>query len=109
MRVCIPTTGDKGLDERVGEHFNKAITYTIVDLTKNTVESIKNSGDESYALKLMEEKGIEAIICSHIGYSILPTLEERGIVVYLGAYGRVKDAIRMWKSEMLHLATTKKK
>jgi predicted Fe-Mo cluster-binding NifX family protein len=108
MRVCVPTTGERGLEEMVGEHFNKAQTFTIVDTEKNSTENIRCLGDEWCPMTAMAEKNVDVLVCSHLGHTALSTLEELGISVYIGAYGRVKDAIRMWRSDMLHEATDKK-
>ena len=43
MKICIPTMGQKGLDEYVGEHFGRVPTYTIIDLENNSVKAISNT------------------------------------------------------------------
>lgn len=40
MKICIPTLGEKGLDEQVSEHFGSAPYFTIIDLESNGVEII---------------------------------------------------------------------
>jgi len=40
MKVCIPTTGEGGIDDFVGQHFGRVPTYTLVDLDTNEVEAI---------------------------------------------------------------------
>ena len=43
MKVCIPTMGDRGMEETVGGHFGRVPTYTLVD-TDSVIpeESIKS-------------------------------------------------------------------
>ena len=108
MRVCVPTAGERGLEEMVGEHFDKAQTFTIVDTERNSAETVFCSGDGWCPMKAMSEKNVDVLVCSHLGHSALSDLETLGISVYIGAYGRVKDAVRMWRSDMLHDATEKK-
>ena len=42
MKICMPTMGNGGLDGRVGEHFGRVPTYTIVDLETNNVKVVPN-------------------------------------------------------------------
>jgi predicted Fe-Mo cluster-binding NifX family protein len=79
-----------------------------VDTEKNSAETIRGNGDGWCPMKTMAENNVDVLVCSHLGHSALSDLEELGISVYIGAYGRVKDAVRMWRSDMLHEATEKK-
>ncbi|RLI91179.1 MAG: dinitrogenase iron-molybdenum cofactor biosynthesis protein [Candidatus Altiarchaeales archaeon] len=111
MRACIPTLGNKGLDEQIGEHFGYAPTFTIVDLETEKVEVIPNTshhmGGSGYPPELMQKKGVNIVLCSNLGRRAVGMFEEFGIEVYIGAKGTVRDAIRMWKDNMLQMATDK--
>ena len=45
MIIAIPTSGSKGLDEALCEHFGKAPTYTIADLSTGGLTVIDNTSD----------------------------------------------------------------
>jgi len=45
MKVCIPTEGEGGIDDLVGQHFGRVPTYTIVDLDTNEVEVTQNTSE----------------------------------------------------------------
>lgn len=111
MRVCIPTMGDKGLDEQIGEHFGRVPAFTIVDLKTGKVEVIPNTshhmGGSGYPPELMQKRGVDIMLCSNLGRRAIGMFEEFGIEVHIGAYGTVKDAIRMWENNMLQMATDK--
>lgn len=109
MRLCIPTMGIKGLDELVGEHFGRVPTYTMVNPDTNEVNVIENTsehmGGSGYPASLIAQKGIEVMICSGLGKRAIMMFEENGIMVYMGAHGTVRDAIKMWKDGGLQVAT----
>jgi len=111
MKVCIPTMGNKGLDEQIGEHFGRVPAFTIVDTETNEVEVIPNTshhmGGSGYPPELMQKKGVDIMLCSNLGHRAIGMFEEFGIEVYIGAYGTVKDTIRMWENNMLQMATDK--
>ena len=61
MKICVPTMGEKGLDELIGEHFGRVPTYTIVDLDTNAVKVIPNTsehmGGVGYPPEIMVKEG----------------------------------------------------
>lgn len=109
MKVCIPTMGDKGLNEQVGEHFGRVPTYTIVDTETGEVQIIQNTtthmGGTGYAPDLIQSRGAEVMLCSGVGRKAIQMFEEKSIMVYVGASGIVADAINMWKAGKLQAAT----
>ena len=111
MKICIPTMGNNGLDETVGEHFGRVPTFTVVDSETNDVEVIPNTsthmGGSEYPPELLNKKGVNLMLCSGLGHRAIKMFEEFGIEVYVGAHGTVKDAIKMWKDNTLQMATDK--
>ncbi|MFO7677002.1 MAG: NifB/NifX family molybdenum-iron cluster-binding protein, partial [Thermoplasmatota archaeon] len=45
MKICVPTMGNKGLEENIGEHFGRVPTYTIVDVENNKVKVVQNTSE----------------------------------------------------------------
>lgn len=109
MRICIPSMGDRGMDEMVGEHFGRVPYYTIYDTEKEEVEVIKNSsihtGGRGYAPELISENGVDVMLCGGLGRRAVSLFENRGIMVYVGARGKVNDAIDMYRKGQLSPAT----
>ena len=109
MRICIPTMGEAGLEEQVGEHFGRVPTYTLVDTETGEVKTIENTtvhmGGAGYAPDLIARHGAETMICGGLGRKAIGMFQEKGIMVYTGASGTVNDAINMWKAGSLQLAT----
>lgn len=109
MRICVPTMGNKGLDEMVGEHFGRVPTYTIINTESDEVEIIGNTsehlGGTGYPTEIIARTGTDVMICSGLGRRAIRMFEENGIMVYMGAHGTVRDAMKMWKDGGLQVAT----
>ena len=108
MKICIPTMGENGLDNQVGEHFGRVPTYTIVDLDTNEVKVIENTsehmGGQGYPPEIMAKEGVNAMVCRGLGRRAIMMFEELGIDVYIGASGTVKDVIDAFKQDRLQKA-----
>ncbi len=109
MKVCIPTMGNKGINEYVGEHFGRVPTYTLVDTKTNEITVVDNTsehtGGQGYPPEIIVQTGAEVMLCGGLGRRAISMFEELGIMVYVGASGTVKDALRMWKVGKLQPAT----
>ena len=109
MKICIPTIGENGLDNHVGEHFGRVPTYTIVDLDTNEVKVIQNTsehtGGQGYPPEIMAGEGVDVMVCRGLGRRAITMFEELGIDVYIGASGTVKDAIDSFKQGKLQKAS----
>ena len=108
MKICIPTMGEKGLDELVGEHFGRVPTYTIVNLDTNEVKVIPNTSEHmgglGYPPEIMAKEGVHVLVCRGLGRRAISMFDESGIEVYIGASGTVKDAISAYESGHLQKA-----
>ena len=108
MKVCIPTVGDKGLKDTVGEHFGRVPFYTIVDTETNEVRALRNTsehmGGRGYPPEIMSTAGVEVMICSGLGRRAIAMFEQMGIIVYTGARGSVEESIDDWKQNKLPIA-----
>jgi len=109
MKICVPTEGEKGLENIVGEHFGRVPTYTIVDLETNNVKVIPNTshhmGGQGQPPEIMAKEGVNIMICKGLGRRAIMLFEQLGIEVYIGATGNVKDAIDAYKNGKLKKAT----
>jgi predicted Fe-Mo cluster-binding NifX family protein len=109
MKICIPTIGNKGMDDVVGEHFGRVPTYTVVDLDKNEVKIVPNTshhmGGHGDPPEIMLKEGVNVMICQGLGRRAIDMFEGFGIDVYIGAYGTVKDAVDAFKQGKLQKAS----
>jgi len=109
VKVCVPTMGNRGLNEQIGEHFGRVPTYTIVNTDTGEAEVLPNTsmhmGGVGYAPEIMAKAGVDVMVCSGLGQRAIGMFEEAGIMVYVGAQGTVKDAVQLWKEGKLQPAT----
>ena len=109
MKICIPTMGESGLDDSVGEHFGRVSTYTIVDLDTDEVKVVSNvshhMGGHSDPPEIMAREGVNVMICQGLGRRAISMFEELGIEVYIGAVGTVRNAVAAFKLGRLQKAT----
>ena len=108
MKICIPTMGENGLSNRVGEHFGRVPTYTIVDLETNEVKVIPNvshhMGGMGYPPEIMAKEGVSVMVCQNLGRRAIAMFNELNIEVYIGASGTVEDAVAAFKEGRLQKA-----
>ena len=108
MKICIPTMGDKGLEDFVGEHFGRVPTYTIINLETDEVRIVPNishhTGGQGYPPEIMSQEGVDVMVCRGLGRRAITMFEEIGIEVYIGASGTVKDAIDAFRQGKLQKA-----
>ena len=109
MKICVPTMGNGGLDDWVGEHFGRVPTYTVVDLDTNKVKVIPNTshhmGGQVDPPEIMAREGVSVMICQGLGRRAINMFESLGITVYIGASGMVRDAVDMFKKGNLQKAS----
>jgi predicted Fe-Mo cluster-binding NifX family protein len=106
MKLCIPTLGRGGLEELVSEHFGRAPTFTVVDVTNNEVKVVENTGEHFGGVgntpDLVAGAGADILLCSGLGPRAINAFEQLGIEVYVGASGTVKETISAFQAGLLH-------
>jgi len=109
MKICIPTLGERGLDDSVGEHFGRVPTYTIVDLETEEVKIVPNishhMGGQGDPPEIMAREKVNVMICQGLGRRAISMFEGYGISVYIGAGGTVRDAVEAFKQHKLQKAS----
>lgn len=108
MKIAVPTDGEKGMDEQVGEHFGRVTHYTIYDIESKEVKAIGNTshhmGGDGYPPELLSKEGVEVLLCNGLGWRAIGMFKESSIRVYIGAQGTVRDAISKWENGELQEA-----
>jgi len=109
VKICVPTIGSKGLDERVSEHFGRAPTFTIVNVATNELKVLSNTskhmGGTGLPSQMIADADVDVVLCSGLGSGAITMFEQSGIEVYVGAQGTVREAIQAWQSGRLQMAT----
>jgi len=109
MRVAFPTYGDKSLEDEICSHFGRAPTFTIIDLENGNIRVIPNTsehmGGVGVAPELLAKERVDILVCSNLGPRAVQMFQSFGIKVYIGAFGRVRDALEAWKKGFLQEAS----
>jgi len=109
MKLCIPSMGDRGLDEQVGEHFGRVPFYTLVDPETKEVKVVPNNsghmGGQGYPAEILANMAIDAMLCGGLGRRAIQMFQDRGVMVYVGATGTVRDAVNAYENKSLEAAT----
>jgi len=100
-KLCIPTEGGGGLNGRVGEHFGRVPTFTLVDSDSGEVEVLDNTSEHMGGMglpaDLLVRAGAEVVLCQGLGRRAIQLLSEAGVSVCTGVSGTVAEAVAAWK------------
>lgn len=109
MKLGIPSLGDRGLEELVGEHFGRVPFYTIVDTETESVTVVPNTsehmGGRGYPPELLSQAGVDIMLCRGLGRRAVMMFEEMGIQVFVGVDGTISNAVDQWREGRLEMAT----
>lgn len=110
MRLGIPSLRPGGLDADVSAHFGHCELFTAVELTGNEVKevwTIDNDGEHNCMIPVqkMSNEGIDAVLIGGIGRRPLMEFQNKGIRVFVGAGGTVKDAVADFLTDSLREAS----
>ena len=109
MKVCVPTMGNKGMEDQVSEHFGRAPTFTVVETDTGKVEVLKNvsehMGGSGVPPEHLAKAGVKIMLSSGMGPRAITMFEQFGIAVFFGARGTVKETVALWKGGKLAPAT----
>lgn len=102
MIICVPTEGDRGLDEAVCQHFGRAVTFTLYDSATGEVRVMENRsehmGGSGTPPEHLGRENVSAVLAGGLGPKAIDLLNSKGIEVFVGASGTVKDAIDGWRN-----------
>ena len=108
-KICVPTAGRGGLDDRVGEHFGRVPTFTIFDTATRTVSVVDNTsehaGGSGLPADILSGLGVDVLLCQGAGRRALGIFGGNGIEVCIGVNGTAGEAIYAWKSGSLTSAS----
>lgn len=109
MKIGLPSTGTRGLDDMIGEHFGRVPYYAIVDSETMETKVIENTSNHMGGTlappELLKEKGVEVMICRGLGRKAVAMFNDMDICVYVEANGTIRECIDAFKKEELSVAT----
>ena len=110
MKIVIPTDGEKGIKEKVANHFGRCQTYTFLDEKGKVIETIENISEHMGGIglppELMKKHNADVLLCHDLGPRALNLCREFGIEVYTSTAETVEEIFAMWKNNQLKKATS---
>jgi len=110
MKLGIPSERPGGIDAGVSAHFGHCDLFTAVEIEGKEIKNvwtIDNDGEHNCMapIQKMMDAGIDAVLIGGIGRRPLFEFQNKGIKVYIGAEGTVKNALDNYMNETLMEAT----
>ena len=106
LKIAVPTTGNKLLNDRVADTFSRASTFTFVtvqngkimevDFIKNDAKELKQGAGPLVA-GIMKDYSVEIVLSGNIGpgaSSILKTINIK--IVHISSGLKVRNVINNW-------------
>ena len=108
IKIVIPTNGNKGLNDKVAEHFGRCQTYTLLDEKGNLLEIIDNISEHMGGVglppELMKKYGANVLLCKELGPRALNLCQQLEISIYVCQAKTVKEIFEMWKDKKIKKA-----
>ncbi|MEZ5334621.1 MAG: NifB/NifX family molybdenum-iron cluster-binding protein [Methanolobus sp.] len=94
MKLCIPSMGQNGIDDAVGQHFGKVPYYTLYDTESKEVSVISNTSEHNGGTglppEIMAKESVDIMLCGGLGRKAVVMFEQYGIDVFIGATGSIR-------------------
>lgn len=106
MRLCLPTTDDRGLEARLSPHFGSAPCFTLVDTASGRVEAVVNDHavhehGRCDPTRDLEGRELDAVVCLGLGRRALRRLQDAGIPVLVTGASTVAAALAEFHAGLL--------
>ncbi|MFP4117092.1 MAG: NifB/NifX family molybdenum-iron cluster-binding protein [Candidatus Aenigmatarchaeota archaeon] len=96
MKIGIPTLENNGEESKVAEHFGRANFYHIYDSKSEELDNVECEEHEEGSclpVQLLEKEGVDVIYAFGMGRRALRMLEEKGIEAKTGNYSTVGEVV----------------
>jgi predicted Fe-Mo cluster-binding NifX family protein len=110
MKICMPTSGNRGLEEEVFGHFGSAPYFTIYNTDTKEVLVLENNNEHHdhgmcRPLDVIGDHKIDAILTSGMGKRAVKILNDEGIKVFLLEGRNVEEAVKNFETNKLRELT----
>ncbi len=110
MKICITSYG-KSLEDGVDPRFGRCAYFLIIDSETGAAETVANESNAAVrgagiaSAQRMSDLGVEAVVTGHVGPNAFNALSAAGIRMYIGAVGRVAEALERFRKGELEEPT----
>lgn len=104
-RIAIPVVLPEGLSSAVSDHFARSECFALLEADEGRIASaefVRNPGQgEAKAAEFLVERGVDAVLAGRIGSCMTRVFMDRGVRVFTGAGGTVKQAVEDYEAGKL--------
>ncbi len=104
-RIAVPISSPEGLSSKVNDHFAMSECFAILEVKKGriaSVEVVRNQRkDVVKAAEFLIEQGAEVVLTGRIGSCMTRIFVDKGVRMFSGAEGTVKDAFKDYRAGKL--------
>ena len=108
IRFALPVMTFEGLSSKVFEHFGRSESFAIIEIDGDQIVSVtainigsSPGGNEVKPAELLADHGVNVVLTANIGPCHSNPLLDRGIKLYSGANGTIKEALGKYYSDRL--------
>jgi predicted Fe-Mo cluster-binding NifX family protein len=95
-RFAMPVISSRGVTSKVNEHFARSEYFAIFEANGEQISSVKvlrfAPEDDKKKAEFLADKGAEIVLAGRIGACMTRILIDRGIKIFSGAEGTIKEA-----------------
>jgi len=113
MKICIPSEGKNGLDEKPCTHFGSAEYYVIYDTDSKEHRVVENTDSRHghgacRPLSILSDHSVQALLTCSIGVRALQMMNDAGLALFHLEGGTVREAIENFESGKLNRLSPEK-
>lgn len=107
IRYAVPVASSEGLSSVVNDHFGMSEYFAVLDVQNQEIVSVKvihntvKSENSKNTAEFIVDQGVEVVLAGRIGSCMIRIFQDRGIKMFSGAEGTVKDAFEDYKAGKL--------
>ena len=105
MKIAVPTDGKGSLEDEISFHFGRVKNYVVYNTEDKSFKVLNNTsehmGGQGLPPELLNEAGVEVMLCTSLGHRALNMFNNFDIKVYCGAQGTVSQAIQNYQDGKL--------
>jgi len=109
MKICVTSKGND-LQAEIDPRFGRCANFIIVDTDTMEFKAVQNphvdvvGGAGVQSAQLVASEGAEAVVTGRVGPNAQNTLSSLGVEIYIGAEGKVSEAVKAFKEGKLSKA-----
>lgn len=110
--ICVPSLDGNGIKGKVSQHLGKTPYFVLIKYEKDKIEDFqvleskgKHMGGQITPGEFIASSGAQTLLCGNLGHKAIQMIQKAGIDIYVGASGKVIEAVQDWSEGKLKEAS----